>query len=198
MRRIRRDEIEKTARIMAECFYDYPLYNIFFPGEENRIEKVFYFFWIRMYTRQNYSYVADDEALVCSIKKPGDKDTSALGLILNPRFLFGFLRTVPFSAVKRVLDYAKMEAGPQSRHYDPKRDWYFQTVCVLKQSRGSGLFFRAVREMDEGAPIFCETHTERNERLYHRMGLRTVETQTWYGVTHYVMRREAIREEEST
>lgn len=190
VRKIRKDEIEETARIMAECFYDYPLYDVFFPGEENRIKKVFYFFWFRMYTRQSYSYVTEDMELVCSVKKPGDKDTSFWGLVLNPRFLFGALRTIPLSALKLVLDYGKMEAGPQEKYYDPQKDWYIQTICVLKKSRGNGTFFRVLKEMDEGATIFCETHTARNERLYRMLGMKTVETLEWHGVSHYVMRRD--------
>ena len=62
MRKIKKSEIKKTAWIMAENFCDYPLYKIFFPNDKRRQKQTFYFFWMRMYTRRNFSYVSDDMA----------------------------------------------------------------------------------------------------------------------------------------
>lgn len=191
LRKIRKDEIKATAMQMAESFYDYPLYDVFFPEEQDRLQRVFYFFWYRMYTRQSYTYISEDGELLCSIKKPGDRDTSPLGLLLNPRFLLGFFRYIPLSAMALVREYSRMESEYQSRFYHPKTDWYVQTVCVLKQARGNGHFLRAIKEMDQGAPIFCETHTRRNQRLYTLLGLKNCAEVSWHGVTHYVMRRDA-------
>ena len=192
LRLIRKDEIEATAMQMAESFWDYPLYDVFFPDGQHRIQRVFYFFWYRMYTRQRYTYISEDGVLLCSVKRPGDRDTSPLGLFCNPRFLFGFLRYIPLSALRLVVEYGRMESSYQSRFYNPQTDWYVQTVCVLKQARGSGAFLRALKEMDQGAPIFCETHTSRNQRLYTLLGLETCAEGSWHGVTHYVMRRGSV------
>lgn len=188
-RTIRKDEIEATALQMAESFCDYPLYDVFFPDGQNRVQRIFYFFWYRMYTRQRYTYISEDGELLCSVKKPGDRDTSPLGLFLNPRFLLGFVRYIPLSALRLVREYGQMESKYQSRFYDPQTDWYVQAVCVLKQARGNGAFLRAVKEMEQGAPIFCETHTSRNQRLYTLLGLETCAEESWHGVTHYVMHR---------
>ena len=189
LRTIRKDEIEATAMQMAESFRDYPLYDVFFPGGQHRFQRVFYFFWYRMYTRQRYTYISEDGELLCSVKKPGDRETSPLGLFLNPRFLFGFFRYIPMSSLRLVREYGQMESKYQSRFYNPQTDWNIQAVCVLRQARGNGAFLRALKEMDQGTPIFCETHTSRNQRLYTRLGLETCAEESWHGVTHYVMHR---------
>lgn len=189
MRKIRNDEIEKTARIMAKCFVDYPLYNVFFKDDEKKIKKVFYFFWFRMYTRKNYSYITDDEDVVISYKKPEDKDISAIGLLFNLKFLFGFLLTVPLSSLKLVSEFGAMEEEYQKIYYNPHTDCYAQAICVLKESRGNGEIFKALKELDDGRPIFCETHTEANRDLYKLIGVKECATGNWHGVNHYVMKK---------
>ena len=189
LRTIRKDEIEPAAMQMAESFWDYPLYDVFFPGQQHRIQRVFYFFWYRMYTRQRYTYISEDGQLLCSVKKPGDRDTSPLGLFLNPRFLLGIFRYIPLSALRLVREYSHLESKYQVRFYNPQRDWNIQAVCVSKQARGNGAFFQALKEMDQGAPAFCQTHTSRNQRLYTHLGFETCAEASWHGVTHYVMRR---------
>lgn len=191
-RLIRDDEIEETARIMADCFWDYPLYDVFFPNDEKRKLRVFYFFWYRMYTRKNMSYVSDDMDVVASIQRPGDKPVSPIGLLLKPRFLFGFLKNIPFSALRLVREYGKMENAMMEKYYHPGTDSFFHTICVLKQSRGSSAFLRFVRSLDDGSAFCCETHTPRNVRLYQLMGCQVCESQDWHGVTHTFLRRERI------
>lgn len=188
-RLMRKDEIEKTAKIMAECFWDYPLYDVFFPQDEKRKLRVFYFFWYRMYTRRSISYVSDDLDVVASIQHPGDKLISPLGLLLNPRFLFGFLKNIPLSSLKLVREYGKMEEELLQKYYDPKTDSFCHTICVLKKSRGTGSFFRFVKALDDGSPMCCETHTARNVRLYTHMGCEVCEAVEWHGVTHTVLKR---------
>lgn len=190
MRKIQKNEMRMAAQKMAECFSDYPLYDVFFPDSPNRLKQVYYFFWFRIYTRRNFTYITEDGELLASYQKPGEQLCSPLGLLLNPVFLFGFLRYIPLRALKQVREYSEMEAREQQKYYHPEEDWYLQVACVLKSSRGNGTFFRIAKETDEGDPLYCETHTERNARLYRLMGFHICSQTEWHGVTHYVLRRE--------
>lgn len=189
MRKIKKSEIKETAWIMAENFSDYPLYNIFFPDDKKKKKRIFYFFWFRMYTRKNFSYVTDQKDLVISFQKPEDKPTSSVGLFLNPLFLFGFLINIPFSALKLVKDFGKLEDHYMHKYYNPLTDCFAQAVCVMKASRGNGAVFDAFRELDDGRPIYCETHTIENVKLYEYLGVELCETADWHGVKHYVMKK---------
>ena len=189
MRKIRKDEIKKTAWTMAENFYNYPLYKVFFPNDEKRLKQTFYFFWMRMYTRRNFSYVTDDMSLVISFQKPEDKQTSSLGLYLNPVFLFGGLATVPLSALKIANNYVAFAETFEEKYYNPHTDCCIQAVCVMEKSRGDGQFFNVLKELDDGRPIFFETHTEENVKLYKYMGAEICDEGQWQGVTHYVMKK---------
>lgn len=190
IRKLRNDEVRQAARRMAEEFYDYPLYDAFFPRDEKRKERVFYFFWYRLYTRRGCTYVTDGLELVCSVLRPGERENSPLGLLLNPAFTLGFLRRVPLSVLGRVREYSAMERALRERHYRPQRDWYVQTVCLMKRARREGAF-RELAALLEGKPLYCETHAARNARLYRMLGIRVCAEQEWRGITHYVMRREA-------
>ena len=189
MRLINDSEIKETAWIMAENFSDYPLYDVFFENDEKKTKRIFYFFWYRMYTRKNFSYVTEEKDLVVSFQRPEDKIRSPIGLLLNPVFLFGFLKNVPFSSIRLVSEYGKLEKPYLDKYYNPRTDCYAQAVCVLKKSRGNGAVIKVFKELDDGRPIFCETHTEENVKLYEYLGAQLCETAKWHGVTHYVMKK---------
>lgn len=194
MRKIEKSEIKELAMVMADCFVDYPLYNVFFPDDEKKLKRVFYFFWYRIYTRMNFTYVNDDKSLVTSYQKPGEKLKSAFGLFLNPSFLFGFIKNIPFKSIKLVFEFGDMESPLEKKHYNPETDGYVHAVCVLKKSRAGGAFLSAIKEFDDGRPIFCVTHTDRNVRLYKHLGLEVVDQAEWHGVNHYVLKRRELND----
>lgn len=190
MKKIPRKQIPETARIMAECFADYPLYDVFFPDNPHRLQAITCFFWYRVYTRRDFTYITENGDLLVSYQKPGQKLRSPVGLLLNPVFLFQFFRYVPLKALKKVSQYSAMEREEQKKYYHPEEDWYLQVICTLKEARGNGTFLRVCKELDEGASLYCETHTRRNVRLYRLMGMELCSETQWNGVTHYVLRRE--------
>lgn len=189
MRKIRDDEIKKTAHIMAECFKDYPLYNVFFKNDQKKVKRIFYFFWIRMYTRKNYSYITDNEDIVVSFQKPEDKTISSLGLFLNPVFLIGFLINIPIKSLFKVKKYSDMSNKYLNKYYNPHTDSYAHAICVLKQSRGDIDIFKVLKDLDDGRPIYCETHTDENVRLYELMGAKICSEELFEGVKHTVLKK---------
>ena len=194
LRKIRKDEIPALARISAECFYDYPVYQRFFPNEEKRLDCLFYHFQIRLYLMQNYSYVTENEDMLISVQRPGDKNHSLFGLLLNPRFFFGALKCLPLSFLPNLISYERTTKRVLKKYYNPKTDDYVGAACVLKKSRFSGVFFTALREMDQGRPVCAETHTARNLKLYQYIGAELCDTIEWKGIPHYILRRAAPKD----
>lgn len=180
---------------MAENFSDYPIYDVFFENDERKTRRIFYFFWFRMYTRRKFSYVTDNKDLVISFQKPGDKLCSPIGLILNPRFLFGFLRNIPFTALKRVLEFGRMEAPLMKKYYDPTTDSFIHAVCVNKSARGGKILIQSLKELYDGRAVYCETHSDKHVKLYKYLGMELCETAVFHGVKHYVLKSRAKTEE---
>lgn len=189
MRKIKRSEIRETAMIMAECFKDYPLYDVFFENDDRREKRVFYFFWYRMYTRRDFSYINDSKSLVFSIKRPEDRQRSAVPLFLNPLFLFGFLRNIPLKSIRLTFEFSSFSERFQKLYYNPLTDVYAQAICVLEKDRGTGLLIDALKDFDDDRPVYMETHTTDNVRLYQHLGAKLMETSDFHGVTHYILKK---------
>ena len=188
LRKIKKSEISSLARIAAECFYDYPVYQRIFPNEKKRLDCLYYHFQIRLYLMQNYSYVTENEDMLISVKRPGDKNHSLFGLLVTPRFLFGLLKYMPLSFLPNLISYESSTRPALKKYYDPKSDDYIGAACVLKKSRFSGVFFSALRELDQGRPVCAETHTARNVRLYQYLGAEVCDAIEWKGIPHYILR----------
>lgn len=189
MRKITHQEIREAARIMTECFFDYPLYQSFFPEEAKRKRGMFYFCWYYIYVRHGFSYFSQDKGSLLCVQKPGDRFTNPLFLILNPFFLIGALSSIPISSLLRLPSYSALVTRENAALYQPEQDWYVHVICVRRQARGSS-FFNVLHEMDEGEPLYCYTHTARNVRLYEMIGFQTLREIQWHDVPVYIMRRE--------
>lgn len=189
MRKITHDEIREAAQMMAECFFDYPLYRAFFPEEGQRKRGLFYFCWYFIYIRRSFTYFSQDKGSLLSVQKPGDRYTSPLWLLLNPAFLFGAIRNIPVASLARLPGYAQLVATENRPLFRPEQDWYVHIICVRRQARGSS-FFNVLHEMDEGEPLYCYTHTARNARLYKMIGFQPLRETQWQDVPIYIMRRE--------
>jgi len=191
IRKMKPKEMKQCAMVMAEAFEKYPLYDLFFGNQKNRVRRIFYFFWYRLYTRKNFTYVTDDLNMVCCIQTPEDKLKSPVGLFFNPAFFFGFIKNIRIKTLKLVREYSKIDKECMKKYYNPQEDWFVQALGIRKCERGRNLFFDFIRAMDNGKPIFCLTHSARNVRLYEYFGANVVDQVPFHDTIQYVLRREA-------
>lgn len=196
-RKIKKSEIRKFAELRSVCMMDYPLYAVIYPNEKKRRKQMFYTSWYMLYEYQAFTYIDSTNKMLFSLKKPGDKNTSTLGLLLNPAFFFGAMRYITPACLKRIRSYSKLEEETEKRHYDPKTDYYICNVCIEKNARGGGLFFKVLSAFDEHARYYFVTHSEKNMKLYKLCGGKICEAVNWNGVMHYCMAREASKGLES-
>lgn len=190
LRLIEKNEIYPAARVMAECFVDYPLYEIFFPDKETRMEKMVYLFWIELYVRQKFTYVGENLDIVASLQMPDSKKTSPLGLLCSPKYILGFLRNVPLSAMLLILSYVRFESPLRKQFFQPDKECFVPAMCIRKGARrGLQTFLRMLREKCPDIPIYGETHTPTHVRLYKMIGSELCAEYSWHGCPHYVMKR---------
>ncbi|MCQ2413302.1 MAG: hypothetical protein MJ082_00705 [Clostridia bacterium] len=189
LRKITKREVRAAAETMAECFRDYPIYHAFFPNDKMKERQIFYFFWFRLYARLRYTYVTENGEAIISVMRPGDREHSTLGLILNPRFFFGFLFHIRLSVLRKVNDFSAFEESHRKNFYDPEKDVYIKAVCVRKDCRSTGIFFDLLRQLDDGSPIYAETHSPINARLYRMSGAEILLHTEWSGIDQFFLKR---------
>lgn len=190
MRKIRRNEIDKTCRAFAEMFEDYPLYFALFGKDEKTFERNFYLFKTEVLLAKNYTYANDDFTVICSVKRPSDKEGDMRRIFANPFFAIPFFKAVGKKQAKIALEYAKTADEVAKRHYDPSTDCYIKNVGVAKSRRGQGLLRKTIDELCKDMPICLETHDEGNVAIYEKLGFKVLETVDFHGAKHYFMKRE--------
>lgn len=190
LRKIKIEEVKEIAMIKAECLEKYSLYDAFFKDKKNRKMRIFYTCWFKTFQARDYTYVNDDKSIVLSIKKPTDKDTPVWKLIFNLDLFFGFIFHEPLYIYSRLISYGKMADALKKKYYNPSRDIYAVAACVSEEARSSGLFFKAIRELDDNGSIYTETQTVNNVKLYEKLGFKVCESSSWNGITHYGLRRD--------
>lgn len=183
--KISKKDIKHTAHIIAECFEDYPTYKFYFPDDTKRKKQIYYINWYRIYIMQKYTYAINTTDAFISLKTPNDKNRCVLGLLLNPFFLFGFIKNIPLSSFIKLQKYAAFEKKISRKHMNPKKDNYIHAACVSESKRGTAFFFKYFEEFISDKSFYAETHTEKNWRLYKMLGAELIEKSEWNGITHY-------------
>jgi len=191
--KIQKYEVNKAAEALTTAFLDYPLFRTMFPtkNEKRYVRKVYGSFLFWLYSLPNSFYTNDDITCVFCVEKPGDKNPNAvLSLLTHPWFL---LRGVfydysirDFLMIGRNIDFSDKYA----KKYKQDGDYYFHLLCTVGDGRASKTLFNLFAESEGKNAIICETYTEKNVRLYESLGFKVCEKIPWYGLTHYVMRRE--------
>lgn len=188
LRRIKSNEIKYMAKLAAECFYDYPLYKVFYPDDNSRKYFLFLNCWFTIYKRFKCSYVNEEKTLYIAFKKPGDKNRSCLGLFFNPEFTYKAFKTSKLiSSLKLLQTYGSFSDKIKAKYYNPNEDNYIENMFVKKENQGDGLIFKALSYLDDGKKVYAETHADSNAKLFEKMGMRICEVAVWKDVKHYAL-----------
>ncbi|MCQ2792411.1 MAG: hypothetical protein MJ208_02685 [Bacilli bacterium] len=191
-RLIEKKEIKAAAKLMADAFLDYPLYQVLFPNEKKMKKGIYYFCWYRIYARREYTRVSPDFTKLFSLKTPNDKEKKSFGLLFNPKFFFGILSSLSCFSLKRLKEFSQLEEKYQSQFYDPSKDNYLQVICIDKHAR-SGIdevtnLLKEVGTFLGGRNTYFETHTKLHEKLYKLFGAQTLAKEDFHGCSHIVMK----------
>ncbi len=186
-RKMKNGEEEKVAEVLTEAFIEYPLYRECLRGctdYRHQLTK-FMFVWVNIW--QDSTYVNEEMNFVACLEKPEDNNPSPFSRRMR-RLLVDQFRDYSLASRLRMLQYLLISERVVKK-YNQKGDYYLHSLATIGTARGSGIIFRFFNEVVGSRPFLCETHTERNKRLYERMGMVLCEALTWHHLPHYLLRR---------
>lgn len=182
LRLIKENEIAEAAKIMAESFQNYPLYDVFFPNKEKRVDLLTRFYLVSIRARRSYTYVTDDLSFVGCLKYPGDKMKNLILTALHPKCFFRCLPLAFGPYFKLMNELSAVTKTVRDKYYDPKKIGFVEAICIRSDARSQVSFFRLFRENHKGETIYAETADPKLVRLYQIIGFEVQETVEWRGV----------------
>ena len=167
---IKKEEIQKASLVLTEAFSEDPIFMYIFKGKEKYLKQSPWLFatWIKWAMKFGCAWMTEDGNAVILLRAPGKSEMSFIsmvraGMLPTPfKIGFGTFRRFYFGIVK-TLDQKHEEVMGTRPH------WYGWMVGTKLSHRGHGriLINHCSRLADEyGLPIFLETASKRNVRLY--------------------------------
>lgn len=197
IRKIKRSEIKKAAKIMAESFQDYPLYDVFFPDKSKRVKLLTCFYTVSLFARRDYTYVTDDLSFVGCLKYPGQKMRSLALSFFHPVNFFFCLPILRPSYLKMMNELSEVSKEVREKYYRPEKDVFIEAICIRSDSRTQLSFFKLFRENYKGESIYAETADPKLVKLYSLLGVKEKATVAWRGVVNHALVREVPPEKQN-
>jgi len=167
--KIKKKDIKKAANVLANAFYDDPIYNKMDMDEDKRC--VISELMIR-YSFRYGNVVSTSENLegVMAIT-PHDKPMTFLRIIRSGAFLI----SMKLASLKKMMGAVEkaMEEEKKNLNIDPYI--YLFTIGVSREFQGKGFGGKLLRAVIEKAdterkPMYLETQNEKNVSLYEKYG----------------------------
>ncbi len=171
--KIKKKDIKKAANVLANAFYDDPIYNKMDMGEDKRC--VISELMIR-YSFRYGNVVSTSENLegVMAIT-PHDKPMTFLRIIRSGAFLI----SMKLASLRKMMGAVEkaMEEEKKNLNIDPYI--YLFTIGVSREFQGKGFGGKLLRAVIEKAdterkPMYLETQNEKNVSLYEKYGFHVV------------------------
>lgn len=189
--------ISKLSQVFAESMYQDPMYQYIFSDWELN-QRYFKTFWhgILDYTfKFGYVITTDDYSGALCLLPPKHTDFSFIDL-----FRTGF--KIPLKILRFPIKQAKitfdilMKLGVFQSSLIQEPHWYLMSIGVIPEEQGKGkgtnLLYEAIRIAgQDNKPIYLETETDKNVRLYQKFGFNIVKDTTLskYNLRYYLMIR---------
>jgi GNAT superfamily N-acetyltransferase len=164
------DKTARLATVLAQAFYDDPVFAWFFPRERRRFERIERFFARLALERSTmphgHVYTTADLAGAALWLPPGQAHSTT----------WEQLRMLPELArvAGRDLPRVLRGMGMMEQEHPHEPHWYLWFVGVAPERRGAGLGSALMRPIlercDDGMPAYLEATSPDNRRLYERHG----------------------------
>jgi GNAT superfamily N-acetyltransferase len=174
VRKVRADELSRTAAVLRSAFVDDPVFAWLLPDERRGDiqERGFRLFLERIWFAQGECYTTDNTVGAVVWELPGQwKLGTAQQLRLLPALVLAFRRFTP----RLLSGLTAMEAGhPEAEHY------YLPFIGVTPEWQGRGIGAALMAPIldrcdRDQIPAYLEASTPRNLALYERQGFKVTE-----------------------
>ena len=167
--------LSKASALLAEAFFDYPMFAFYFPDASKRSRYLPWYLGnvLRCALRYGEAWTTPEIAGVLFALPPGHTGLSIPEYVRNG-FLFAPL-ALGFRNYRRSMQCEGFVTRVQRDLMESHPHYYLWGVAVdpAEQGRGVGdALMRAflTRTDEEGVPVYLETHDGRNVRYYERHG----------------------------
>jgi GNAT superfamily N-acetyltransferase len=166
---------KKASEILAAAFYNYPVFEFYFPDEHRRTRYLSWYLGNVLHCAMHYGevYTTTEISGVMMVLLPGHTEISIWEYIKN-----GFLRAPIYLGLKNYIRSMDCETFVGNTHTKimNKRPHYYLWGLVAdpqqqKKGVGSALMDILIGRADaEHLPIYLETHREINVAYYKKFG----------------------------
>jgi ribosomal protein S18 acetylase RimI-like enzyme len=181
--RVKSRDISKAGAVLADAFRHDPIWTKIFEREASDDRKMgaWYEGSIRYCLKYGMAYATSEhlEGIACCV--PGEyADMTVWRMLWSGAFISGMRMGVRMvtHAQKMATVFEPLEADRRAS-MKGRAYVYLMFIGVASQHQGQGLggkLLRALFEESEqaGVPLYLETETERNARMYERLGFRLI------------------------
>ena len=189
--RIKRKDISKASRVLAEAFQDDPIWIHLIPGEELRREKLqLVFAFIIRYSLHYGEIYSPTEAIEGVAIWIPDKyvEQTFWRVLRSGALLLGFkIGNDLGKSLSNTLD--PIDTDRKENIKPPYM--YLQAIGVSPKFQGQGLGSKLLRSMFEkldsnNIPIYLETETEKNAAMYKKLGFEVVKEGLLHNLDFYL------------
>ena len=178
MYKLQKKDIPKVGAVLADAFQDDPVWGKLFEGESNLDQKFRAFFEtpIRYCLRYGEVYSISENLEGIAAWIPGDLADMTLWRVIRSGAIKSGMK-IGTKASKRMKPIFKILDEGRKENMKGKQYIYLQIVGVASKFQGQGFggkLIRAAIEKSEGlgVPIYLETETENNVKMYERFGFK--------------------------
>ena len=182
--RVKEDEIERAAAVLADAFHDDPLYQGLFGNGEVALRK--FRLTSLMMTRYCFRYGAvyasskDLEGVMLISWSPNT--TMTVGRMIRSGAFIAILR-VGLGSLGRIITALSPLDGYRDRLMSGRSFVYLNMIGVAREHQGKGHGGKLLRALLSGAdelglPLYLETETEKNVSIYERFEFGTLKKVT--------------------
>lgn len=164
MDKVDHNNIDNVAKLLAQSFFDDPLYKYLFPSEKTREKKCFNYFKYELYANRDSIKDIDNLKAVTVIVNPHQRPKHVPMLItLKTIFSFGLIPLIKFG------NYLSKNSK-QLKEFHLLGERYLDLLAVNVSYRGRGYCDKILKDIGDG--VYLETQNPNNVSLYSKYGFK--------------------------
>ena len=188
--RIQKKDVAKASRVLAEAFHDDPVWVNLIPDNKIRKEKLpaVFEFSIKYTIHYGECYSPTEAIEGVAIWIPDKYTTQTFWRVLRSGAMFS---TFKMGSIGRKLEKTFMPLdADREKNIDPPY-MYLQAIGISPEEQGQGfgkkLLFSMFERLDrEGIPVYLETETEKNAKMYKKYGFEVVQEGKLHDLDFYL------------
>ncbi|MBU9674720.1 GNAT family N-acetyltransferase [Planococcus sp. CP5-4] len=181
LHKVNKDEIRQATVVLADAFKEDPLFKVLFGDAEKNSYKYTSVakFMIRYCYRYGDVYASSDKFEGIMAITQDEYTYMSLWRMIRSGSIFSFF-SIGFKSFMMVAGALSPIDETRKKHMKNKSFAYLQIIGVASENQGEGHGGKLLKELiamtDEAKlPIYLETETESNVRLYERFGFKILD-----------------------